>query len=271
MTKDAYFFSHDSNARYDPDICDMRTIYGSEGYGWYWMLVELMREQSDYMLPLCKCNAYAMQMQCDKNAAEKFINDCINQFNLFQTDGENFWSDSLLRRMKRKDEKSEKARQAATSRWGSERNANAMQTQCERNAIKEKKVKEIKVKESKEEVPFNEVFDLYLSLCPNLIKIRERTETRKKAIKATWGKHPDITYFQELFQKANESSFLAGNNDRGFKADFDWVLKPNNAIKIMEGRYQDREPAPHKQQGQAKPVDPKFDLLNWGQFGEGGN
>lgn len=138
-------------------MLEMRAVYGAEGYGWYWMIIEMMREQSDFKLELCKRNALAMHLQCDPDAAHKFVQDCINEFNLFDADDEFFWSNSLLRRMNMRMEKSEKARKAALKRWGKdescERNANAMLTQCDRNAIKGKerkgKVKEKKEKESK--------------------------------------------------------------------------------------------------------------------------
>lgn len=137
--KDAYYFPHDSNARNDPNILAMRSVYGWQGYGWYWMLIEMMREQSDYRLPLNKymIDALAMQMQCDRNAAQKFIDDCVKEFQLLASDGSFLWSESLLRRMAKYDEKSEKARASAQVRWGkSECNANAMQTQCDGNASK---------------------------------------------------------------------------------------------------------------------------------------
>ncbi|GAB7387404.1 hypothetical protein BSNK01_12400 [Bacillaceae bacterium] len=164
--KDAYYFPHDSNARNDTKILSMRSVYGAEGYGWYWIIIEMLREEKDYKIKMSKYvwNALAMQMQCDCNAAKKFVEDCINEFELFKSDGEYFWSESLIRRMKNKDEKSEKARKAAIARWEKssndaasedfdenedeqcERNADALQTHSERNAIKENKRKENKNK-----------------------------------------------------------------------------------------------------------------------------
>ncbi len=146
MDKDAFFFPHDANARHDPKVLEMRYVYGAEGYGWYWIIVEMLREQKDYRLKQCGeffYHALAMQMHCTVDAAHKFVDDCINQFNLFQSDGDFFWSNSLIRRMKSKDEKSEKARQAALSRWKKKDNADAMQRECNRNAkIREDKIKE---------------------------------------------------------------------------------------------------------------------------------
>ena len=148
--KETYYFSHDSNASRDPKMLEMRAIYGAEGYGWYWMIIEMMREQADFKLELCKRNALAMHLQCDPDAAHSFVQDCINEFGLFDADDEYFWSNSLLRRMGKVKAKSEKARQAALKRWEKietcKRNANALQTHSDRNASK---VKESKVKESK--------------------------------------------------------------------------------------------------------------------------
>ncbi|WP_168198412.1 DUF4373 domain-containing protein [Crassaminicella thermophila] len=159
MAKDAYYFSHDSNARHDPKILAMRSVYGSEGYGWYWILIETFREQENYKLKITKhvYNALAMQMQCNAEQAQCYVNDCINEFELFETDGDFIWSNSLLKRMQNKEEKSEKARKAAQARWNknkgnqglevnkeSECNAGAMQTQCESNTLKESKGKESK-------------------------------------------------------------------------------------------------------------------------------
>lgn len=147
--KDAYYFSHDSNAKSDPKISAMINQYKIEGYGRFWIVVEILREQQEYRLPLKKYifDALALQMQCSAEEAEKYIKDCIETFELFASDGEYFWSNSLIRRMKQKEERSRQASKAAQKRWGqSNNNADAMQTQCGSNAnkVKEKKVKEKK-------------------------------------------------------------------------------------------------------------------------------
>ena len=48
--KDAYYFSHDSNARNDEKIMAMRSVYGLPGYAMYFMIVEILREQSNYKI-----------------------------------------------------------------------------------------------------------------------------------------------------------------------------------------------------------------------------
>lgn len=133
--KEAYYFSHDSNARNDKKILDMLSVYGAEGYGWYWMLVEMMRDASDYKLDMqskYSFNAFAMQLYADSTKVKDFIMDCINEFGLFESDGSFFWSNSLLRRMEKKKKVSESRANAANKRWNnanvSKSNADAMQT-----------------------------------------------------------------------------------------------------------------------------------------------
>lgn len=144
-TKDAYYFSHDANARNDPKILDMISQYGIISYAWFWVLVEMLREQSEYKLKLSKCNVYAMQMQCTSEEAKKYIQDCINEFELFAADDEYFWSNSLINRMKLAEEKTEKRRNAALARWD-KYNADAMQMQCDASKRNESKVNKSKDK-----------------------------------------------------------------------------------------------------------------------------
>ncbi|MCO7128424.1 DUF4373 domain-containing protein, partial [Sporolactobacillus shoreicorticis] len=117
--KDAYYFSHDSNARYDPKILAMRAVFGMEGYGRYWCLIEILRDEDGYKLEKTKhlYDALAMQMQCERNAAKEFVDACINEFGLLHEDDNFIWSESLISRMENKDKKSEKARKAAQKRW----------------------------------------------------------------------------------------------------------------------------------------------------------
>ena len=41
----------------------------------------------------------------------------------------------------------------------------------------------------------------------------------------------------EVIEKAAASEFLNGSNKRGFVATFDWMIKPNNFAKVLDGNY----------------------------------
>ena len=166
MKKEAYYFSHDANAKDDPKILQLRMEMGWEGYGLFWALIELLRNESNYrMRTHCKSIAFALQTQEDS------IKKIIHDFDLFVVDGDYFWSESLLKRMELKGERSEKARESAKKRWNKENDANAMRTHSERNAdamqvkeskgkeIKENKEKEIKVNEDSHNAIFRELWN----------------------------------------------------------------------------------------------------------------
>ena len=135
MKKDAYYFSHDSNARHDENILAMRSVYKGEGYGWYWIIIEMMRDANSHRL---QCTgkywylAMAQELQTKPDIALTFINDCVNEFGLFKTDGEFIWSESLLRRMANRQTISELARKNAIKRWGDERDKNRRKANAKR-------------------------------------------------------------------------------------------------------------------------------------------
>lgn len=149
MAKDAYFFSHDSNARNDPKILSMRCDHGMQGYGMYWVIVEYLREQEGYKLALdnTTCKALAMQMHSTTAEVEQFIQNCIDEYKLFTTDNAYFWADSLIRRMEKMESIREKRKAAAAKRWDSDANAkqedsksnaNAMQRDAKENKVNRK-------------------------------------------------------------------------------------------------------------------------------------
>lgn len=146
MAKETFYFSHDSNALTDTKILNMRADYGLEGYGLYWAIIEMMRNEEDYKLSLDKNTYRAIKTLTNTEIdIEKYIRDCLDDYELFKEENGKFYSSSLLKRMQKKDEKSAIAREKAYKRWNS--NATAIQKQCNINANKVKENKENKNKE----------------------------------------------------------------------------------------------------------------------------
>lgn len=71
-------------------------------------------------------------------------------------------------------------------------------------------------------------------------QIKVFNETRKKLITNRFDKYFNNDYkeWEKFVVKISKISFLWGDNDRNWKADFNWVLNENNYIKIFEGKYQ---------------------------------
>lgn len=47
--------------------------------------------------------------------------------------------------------------------------------------------------------------------------------------------------FIKAIESIKQSSFLQGKNDRKWTISYDWFINPNNFVKVLEGRYIDRE------------------------------
>jgi hypothetical protein len=65
------------------------------------------------------------------------------------------------------------------------------------------------------------------------------TEKRKESIRARIREHGKEN-FAGMIRIASRSDFLKGDNQRGFKATFDWLIKPGNFQKVIEGNYENR-------------------------------
>ncbi|WP_407483456.1 hypothetical protein [Elizabethkingia anophelis] len=84
-----------------------------------------------------------------------------------------------------------------------------------------------------------EIIEYFHKQCSTLPKVQLVNDTRKKAIKARI-KDVGIEKVMEVIRMTSESSFLIGQNDRNWSADFDWIMKPTNFTKILEGNYRNR-------------------------------
>ena len=139
------YFSHDYHARDDIKLKKLFATDGLQGLGAYWCIVEMLYEQNGRIeLDNIPVIAYDLRVETD------LIMRVVKKYGLFDFDKKYFYSESILRRIKIRDEKSEKARLSANARWGNdtetgtseeqaqyERNANAMQTKNKRNANEE--------------------------------------------------------------------------------------------------------------------------------------
>ena len=98
--KDAYYFSHDSNAKDDPKCMLLIDQLGLEGYGIFWVLIETLRDQPDYKYPLKLVPILAKRFN---TSAEKMLL-VVQKYDLFQFNGQDFfYSNSLNNRMIRLD------------------------------------------------------------------------------------------------------------------------------------------------------------------------
>ena len=85
---------------------------------------------------------------------------------------------------------------------------------------------------------YQQIVDLYHSICKSFTAVRSLSDARKKAIKSRLTTYT-VEDFKKLFEMAEASSFLKGE-DGGWKASFDWLIKEGNMLKVLEGNYVDK-------------------------------
>jgi hypothetical protein len=98
------------------------------------------------------------------------------------------------------------------------------------------------------------VIDLYHKHLPTLRRVEVWNETRKGYLRQRWREVSDelsktktveasdiLGWFAEFFDHIGTSKFLTGKvnskDGRAFLADLEWILKPSNFAKIVEGKY----------------------------------
>lgn len=100
--------------------------------------------------------------------------------------------------------------------------------------------KEIELKTEKEiKIDYQQIADMYNNTCVSFPRLTKLSESRKKAIKARL-KVYSVEDFQKLFEMAEGSIFLKGQNNRNWSATFDWLIKDTNMAKVLDGNYQDK-------------------------------
>ena len=80
--------------------------------------------------------------------------------------------------------------------------------------------------------------------CGHLPIIRELSDSRKRTLSARLGEGFFVLNWKAAIGRACKSNFCRGKNERGWKADFDWFIKPGTVAKIMEGKYDNRDALP---------------------------
>lgn len=84
----------------------------------------------------------------------------------------------------------------------------------------------------------NEVIEAWNDLAERkrLAKVVKLTPDRQRKLKARISQNT-IDEWKTALEAIERSSFLCGDNDRGWKANFDFLLQPSSFTKLIEGVY----------------------------------
>lgn len=145
MKKEAYYFFHDSNAQDDPKCMLLIDELGMEGYGIFWALIERLRSEKSYQLPVQIITSFAKRWGTSKEKVENVLKD----YGLFKINKNYFFSPRLKSTM---EERTERARLSISARW---KNTTVLQpnNDCNTDVIQNdtKREEEKRVKKKREE------------------------------------------------------------------------------------------------------------------------
>ncbi len=93
-------------------------------------------------------------------------------------------------------------------------------------------------------VPFQQIVDLYHELLPELPKVYKLTDQRKGFIRQRWLEDlKDLSNWINFFNHVKTCDFIMGRSaptvqyPKPFRADLEWLTRPNNFTKIAEDKY----------------------------------
>lgn len=108
-----------------------------------------------------------------------------------------------------------------------------------------------------------DIVTLFHDICKSYPKVRAMSENRRKAINARLRTH-GVDAIKEVFEKAENSDFLKGRNNKNWSANFDWLMKDGNFCKVLDGNYDNKNGQQnYSQQTQQEEQPTKHRVIDW--------
>lgn len=136
---------------------------------------------------------------------------------------------------------------------------NTLVTEC--NTEREKRERREREEKEKSRVDYELVARMYNDTCVSFPHLTTLSEARKKAIKARLNKYT-LDDLQRVFDLAEASDFLKGNNSRNWSATFDWLMKDTNIAKVLDGNYNNKTSQPTNNVSVAQELDGFYNMAS---------
>lgn len=92
--------------------------------------------------------------------------------------------------------------------------------------------------------PEQAIVDLYHDMLPQLPRVAKLTDKRRRWLRARWHDDPgyqSLDFWRTYFEIVQQSPHLLGENDRGWIANFEWLINSSNFVKTLERQYVAKE------------------------------
>jgi uncharacterized protein YdaU (DUF1376 family) len=195
----------------------------------------------DILARRCGCTLPAF-----KNAVQSLVDD-----NKASVSSEGIWSQTCDKHIAQRRERSGSAKAAAKTRWEKDK-----QKQCSPDAS----ASVPQCKPEPEPEPYKKEEDTYVSSVVSLPdrsseclahfnaiarrvgwpEVQKFTPPRRAALSQRIADVGGVDAWMDAITRASSSPLLTGQNNRSWRADFDWLSKAANFTKLMEGNYDPR-------------------------------
>lgn len=142
---------------------------------------------------------------------------------------------TLKRDLVKYEDKREKNRQNALLRWNKNDATASERIKLDANHADSDSVS---VSVSDNGIDINSIIEIYNNT--SFSKVEKITKMRMSHLKARIKEYSVQTVI-DVIQRADRSDFLKGKNDRNWKANFDFIVKPEKFVKILEGFYDNKK------------------------------
>ena len=223
MKKDAFFFRHDCNAFSDPKMQRMVMANGLEGYGFYFLCLEMMRNEKDYMIDNDP-KVISFHTRLDVKTVERLLQDSV-KYLLFSVDGDKLLSESFLNRMQLMDEvrnrKSKGGKASAEARKKARLLQDSSKTPSKSLSTKEEEIKE----EIKEEIEIPLPSDEVDAEIAKKEAARKKKEELEESFEAFWSDYPKVRKGNKKSAKSGFCNLSAADREKCHTALFIFKAK----------------------------------------------
>lgn len=213
--------------------------------GVYFTMLALMYERGE---PLPEdYTRLSRQCGCTPKTCETIVGVLMQEGKVYRTE-DGLWNKRVQKEFDFRGENSKTLSNAAKKRWekDSKNNGSKMHGQSQSNA-KAMPKPEARNQNTLPEGSLSPADEAFAEFCEvagragfNLPKLL--TKDRRVKVNARLAEHGRDGW-SEACRKMAASRFCRGENDRGWKADLDFVLQPKSFNGLLEGKYDDTKPA----------------------------
>ncbi len=267
MSKETFYFSHDYNARSDIKIQALLVEHGAVGYGVYWIIVEILHEETAKKLKLDSLIFVAIARQASTSVEQaKAIVECCLKYELFTEEDGYFFSKRILENIEKRKDISEKRAKAGRISAEKRKKSTSVginstsvgENPTKSNKGKERKEKERKEKDNKEKNNTNTIakreFNFKKSLLEYgfdalLVDEWMAIRRKKKAVNSEFSFNSFISQIEKTGAEKNEvMRVIAEKQWAGF--NHAWMKNTNNNLNNIENETDRRanESAKRKQE-----------------------